>query len=156
MFCPECGTENARNQKFCTRCGTSLLAIEYARSIVSDMATGKSNNSVDTAQVLRITAWISVAGLLLITMGTIFLSLIFNDSHQPPVGLFFGVAGLIALVLIVRRLLKLIDRSDAAPAKVMALPSQLVSHVTNRNLTEGTQPHYSVTEERTRQLENQR
>lgn len=155
MFCPECGTENARNQKFCTRCGTSLLAVEYARSIVSEMATGKSNN-VDTAQVLRIVAWISVAGLLLITMGTIFLSLIFNDHHQPPMGLFFGIAGLTALVLIVRRLLTLIDRSEGAPAKVVALPSQPVGHITNRNLTEGTQPYYSVTEERTRQLENQR
>lgn len=155
MFCPECGTENARNQKFCTRCGTSLLAIEYARSIVSEMATGKANN-VDSAQVLRIVAWISVPGLLLITMGTIFLSMIFNDYNRPPVGLFFGIAGLTALVLIVRRLLKLIDRSDAAPAKVVALPPQPVGQVTNRNLTEGTQPYYSVTEERTRQLENQR
>lgn len=156
MFCPECGTENARNQKFCTRCGTSLLAIEYARSMVNEMAAGKPGNGVDGAQVLRAVTWISVAGLLLITMGTIFLSLIFSDHHQPPVGLFFGIAGLTALVLIVRRLLKLIDRSDSAPAKIAAPPPHPVGHVTNRNLSEGTQPYYSVTEERTRQLENQR
>jgi hypothetical protein len=72
------------------------------------------------------------------------------------VGLFFGIAGLTALVLIVRRLLKLIDRNDSAPAKITTLPPHPVGHVTNRNLGEGTQPYYSVTEERTRQLENQR
>ena len=154
MFCPECGTDNARNQKFCTRCGTSLLAIEYARSIVNEMAAGKPSH-LEAATVLRTVAWISTVGLLLITLSTIFLSVIYNDRLGPPIGLFFGVSGLVALVVIIRQLLKLIARPEKQPLHTMHLQATTNPLLTNRTLTEGNQPYYSVTEERTRQLEQQ-
>ncbi len=157
MFCPDCGTENSRGQKFCTRCGTSLLAVEYARSVVNEMATGKPGNDLSATSVLRMTTAISILGLLFITMGTIFLSLIYQDRHSgPPVGLFFCMFGLGALVLIVKQILKLIDRTEKS-APPIALPMPVITNplTQNRNLTEGNQPYYSVTEERTRQLEKQ-
>ncbi len=157
MFCPECGTENSRNQKFCTRCGTSLLAVEYARSIVNELATGKSNNDLSATSVLKMTTVISILGLLFITLGTIFLSLIYSDHNGPPVGLFFGIGGLIALVVIIKQLLKLIHRAEKSSTPTpMSLPVTTNPLTTNRHLTEGSQQPFSVTEERTRQLENQR
>jgi zinc-ribbon domain len=156
MFCPECGTENARNQKFCTRCGTSLLAVEYARSIVSELTTGKSSNDLAASSVLKMATLISVLGFLFITLGTVFLSLIYQDRHGPPMGLFFCMAGLVALVLIVKQILKLIDRPEkSSPRAPIQLPVTTNPLASNRNLTEGNQTYYSVTEERTRQLEKQ-
>ncbi|MBS1811719.1 MAG: zinc-ribbon domain-containing protein [Acidobacteria bacterium] len=158
MYCPECGTENARNQKFCTRCGTSLLVVEYARSVVNELATGKSANDLSASSVLRMATLISVLGLMFITMGTIFLSLIYRDYHGgPPIGLFFCMFGLGALVMIVRQILKLIDRTEKSPQpQAMRLPVITNPLPNNRNLTEGNQAYYSVTEEQTRNLENQR
>lgn len=156
MFCPDCGTENSKGQKFCTRCGTSLLAVEYARSVVNELATSKPSNDLSASSVLRTATAISILGLLFITMGTIFLSLIYQDRHGPPISLFFCLFGLGALVMIVKQVLKLIDRAEksAMPA-IMQLPVTTNPLANHRNLTEGTQTYYSVTEERTRQLENQ-
>ncbi len=157
MFCPDCGTENSRGQKFCTRCGTSLLAVEYARSVVNELTTGKPGNDLSASSVLRMATVISVLGLLFITIGTIILSLIYQNDHTgPPIGLFFCMFGLGALVLIVKQILKLIDRSEksAKPATTQ-LPFSTNPLANHRNLTEGNQTYHSVTEERTRQLENQ-
>ena len=156
MFCPDCGTENSKGQKFCTRCGTSLLAVEYARSVVNELATGKPGNDLSASSVLRMATVISILGLMFITMGTIFLSLIYQDRHGPPMSLFFCIFGLGALVMIVRQILKLIDHAEksATPA-IMQLPVTTNPLANHRNLSEGTQTYYSVTEERTRQLENQ-
>ncbi len=159
MFCSECGTENARGQKFCTRCGTSLLAIEYARSIVNEMAAGKASNGLEAATVLKSVAWISTIGFLTTMVGTIVLSNIYDHPGDAPVGLFFAIAGLIALIVINKQLLKLISNPQPQ-AKSPLLPDILakhaVGHTTNRNLSEGPQPYYSVIEEQTRNLENQR
>ena len=156
MFCPDCGTENSKGQKFCTRCGTSLLAVEYARSVVNELATGKPGNDLSASSVLRTATAISILGLLFITMGTIFLSLIYQDRHGPPISLFFCLFGLGALVMIVKQILKLIDRAEkSAPPAIMQLPVTTNPLANHRNLTEGTQTYYSVTEERTRQLEKQ-
>ena len=155
MFCPGCGVNNGDDLKFCTRCGTSLLAVEYARSIVNELTTGKPGNDLSASSVLRMTTVISVLGLLFITIGTIILSLIYQH-HGPPMGMFFCLFGLGALVLIVKQILKLIDRSEKSsqPATIQ-LQATTNPLANNRNLTEGNQPHYSVTEERTRQLEKQ-
>ena len=159
MFCSECGTENAKGQKFCTRCGTSLLAIEYARSIVNEMAAGKASNGLEAATVLKSVAWISTIGFLTTMIGTIVLSNIYDHPGTPPVGLFFAIAGLIALVVINKQLLKLISHPQPqAKSHLLAniLPRPSVGHTTNRNLSEGSQPYYSVIEEQTRNLEKQR
>lgn len=156
MFCPECGTENTRGQKFCTRCGTSLLAVEYARSIVSELTTGKSNNDLSATTVLRVSTLISILGLLFVTLGTIFLSMIYHERNEP-IGLIFCLFGLAALVLIVRRILGLIDRPEkTSPPATVQLQATTNPLANNRTLTEGSQHPYSVTEERTRPLETQR
>ena len=156
MFCPDCGTENSRGQKFCNRCGSNLVALERARSIISEVATGEVSNHIEPSTVLKITAAISILGLLIITLGTIFLSLIFQGQHGPPPGLFFGIGGLIALVVIVKRLLRLIDTAPkkAAPGPLAQLLKQVPTPRTaNLPLAEGSQPYYSVTEERTKQFD---
>ena len=156
MFCPDCGTENSKGQKFCTRCGSSLLAVEYARSIVNELTTGKSANDLSASSVLKMATAISILGLLFITLGTIFLSLIYQDRHGPPMSLFFCMFGLGALVVIVKQILKLLDRSatSAQPA-TMHLPVTTNPLANHRNLSEGNPSYYSVTEERTKQLDKQ-
>lgn len=157
MFCPECGTENSKGQRFCTRCGTSLLAVEYARSIMTEITAGKSANDLSASSVLRMATLISILGFLFVTMGTIFLSLIYSDRQGPPIGMFFCTFGLGALVMIVRQVLKLIDRAEKSPAvPPVSLPVTTNPLANNRTLTEGSQHPYSVTEERTRPLETQR
>lgn len=155
MFCPDCGTENSKGQKFCTRCGTSLLAVEYARSVVNEISTGKSNNDLSASSVLKMATVISILGLLFITMGTIFITLI-QANRNEPTGLFFAFAGLVSLVLIVRRILRLIDRPEKS-SKPFTLPLPVKTNplTPNPSLTEGSQTYYSVTEERTRHLEKQ-
>ncbi len=154
MFCPDCGTENSKGQKFCTRCGSSLLAVEYARSVIHELATGKPGNDLSASSVLRMATVVSILGLLFITMGTIFLSLIYREQQGPPIGLFFCMFGLGALVLIVKQILKLIERSEKSPSPATIQLPVTTNPLTNqRNLTEGTQTYYSITEERTRQLE---
>ncbi len=157
MFCPDCGTENSKGQKFCTRCGASLLAVEYARSVIHEMAAGKPGNDLSASSVLRMVTLISILGLLFITMGTIFLSLIYQDDrHGPPMSLFFCMFGLGALVLIVKQIIKLIDRSEKSPQpKTIPLPVTTNPLTNHRNLSEGTSTYYSVTEERTKQLDKQ-
>ena len=157
MFCPDCGTENSRGQKFCNRCGSNLVALERARSIISEVATGEVSNHIEPSTVLKITAAISILGLLFITLGTIFLSLIYQEHHNgPPPGLFFGLFGLIALVVIVKRLLRLIDTAPkkSAPGPLAQLLKQVPTPRTaNLPLSEGSQTCYSVTEERTKQFD---
>ena len=56
MFCPDCGAENSRSQKFCTRCGTNLIAIDRAREIVSEMKANVSAPPVSPRAILIIVA----------------------------------------------------------------------------------------------------
>ena len=157
MFCPDCGTANGKGQKFCTGCGTSLLAVEYGRTIINEMATTQPTSDLSASSVLKTTAVVSLLGLFFITVGTIIISLIYQDHHGPPVGMFFGMAGLAALVIIVRHLLKLIDRATKPQPRSFPLsvnPTSTPTNMSNRKLTEGNQPYYSVTEERTKELEN--
>lgn len=175
MYCPNCGTENAQSQKFCRRCGANLLMVDLAREFISEAATGKTAQPADTNNILKITMFISIFGFLFITIGTVILSLIqytMNEgSHGPPQGLFLAMFGYTALVLIVRRLLKLLEttRSEArpflfqpslqtsaqtqppAPMAQMATPTGQ----TNRNL--GPAPAYhSITEQETQQFQGDR
>jgi hypothetical protein len=62
---------------------------------------------------------------------------------------------LIALVVIIKQLLKLMDRATKPQPATIHLQATTNPLPNNRNLTEGSQPYYSVTEERTRQLEKQ-
>lgn len=160
MFCPDCGAENVRSQKFCVRCGSNLLAIDRAREIIGEVVAGSVQNEAAPNHVLRIIALISICGFFCITAGTVFLALIDSDS---PVPFFFGAGGFIALVLICRQLLRtsgssrstpVVGRSTVLPTPPPAVP--LPRTVTNRGLGAAAVPFESITEESTRQFEKAR
>lgn len=167
MFCPHCGLENAKGQKFCRRCGANLMAFDLAQNFINEVATVPTTHQAEPNSILKITALISILGFLFITIGVIILTLMQHEYHQPgpPMGLFLAIFGYGAIVLICRRLLKLLElprpaikpfvgqpamHSPAQPYLAAPMPSQ-----TNRNL--GATPVYnSITEQETQQFEHER
>lgn len=168
MFCPNCGLENAKGQKFCRRCGANLVAFDLAQNFIQEVATGQATKQVEPNNILKITALISILGFLFTTIGALLLSVMQYEYHAggPPLGLFMALFGYGSIVLICRRLLKLLEanRNEVKPYVVQAaiqapvaqpytppnLPSQ-----TNRNL--GAAPIYhSITEQETQQFEAER
>ena len=168
MFCPNCGLENSKGQKFCRRCGVNLTAVDLAQNFINEVATGNAANQVEPNSILRITALISILGFLFVTIGAIILSLMQYEYHGggPPLGLFLALFGYGSIVLICRRLLKLLEanRNEVkpyiaqaaipAPAAQPYIPPNLPGQ-TNRNL--GVAPIYhSITEQETQQFEAER
>jgi zinc-ribbon domain len=155
MFCPDCGAENSKSQKFCTRCGTNLIAIDRARAIVSEMNANVSAPPVEPSSILRIVTLISVIGFIATTAGTIALMAV-----GGPTPLFFAFAGFTALVMICRYLLQMINplvktkMSRQAPLAAPAT-SEVVS-ATNRALGGSQTPYHSIIEEPTQQFETER
>lgn len=159
MFCPDCGSENSRVQKFCNRCGANLQVVDQARSIISELGATGAVDGPDWATVLKLVKVISILGFIVITGGTIVLSAMQSDfGHGPPIGFFFALGGFGVLWLIIRRLLALVDRSGSkAPARVQMGGQRNTSPIPEpapRAIQEpNTQPIYSVVEDRTKQLE---
>jgi hypothetical protein len=155
MFCPDCGAENSRGQKFCTRCGTNLIAIDRAREIVSEMKANVSAPPVSPSSILRIVALISAIGFIAITGGAVALMPI-----GGPIPLFFALGGFASLVMICYYLLQLIkppartEMSRQAPPVEYAIPG--LGSATNRALGESSTPYHSVIEEPTQQFEAER
>jgi hypothetical protein len=155
MFCPDCGAENSRSQKFCTRCGTNLIVIDRAREIVSEMKANAPPPPAPPSSILRIIALISAIGFIAITSGTVALKHI--GGGLPMV---FAFCGFGALVMICHYLLHLInppartERSQQAPPAEPATSG--VGSVTNRALGESPTPYHSVIEEPTQQFETER
>jgi hypothetical protein len=172
MFCPDCGMENANNQKFCRRCGTNLIALERAREVVSEISTGHAVPPVEPRTVLRILAFIASLGFICVTAMIMLLSafqyLDSNDParfHGPPIGVIAGFFGYGALVLICRQLLTLLKQASqpTAPvalpprANVTAAPPALPPSLpidTNRSLSAAPAFH-SVVEEDTKTFAQQ-
>src|SRR5215470_13221607 len=102
MFCPDCGAENSRSQKFCTRCGTNLIAIDRAREIVSEMKSNVSAPPVSPRSILIVVALISAIGFILTTVGTAAL------DHSGPIQVLFALGGFTTIMTICRYLLQLI------------------------------------------------
>jgi zinc-ribbon domain len=166
MYCPDCGTENSSGQKFCTRCGTNLKAIESARSIVTEVGEPGATNQVDKASLLRTIQWISALGFFLLTMGTIIiLSIEPERMGGPPLSFFFPLIGFISLVMIVRRLIRMLDTSHSLDRanmkgwmksvmekKVAEAHAKKMGGTTQQLPPVDTMP-YSVVEEKTRQFE---
>jgi hypothetical protein len=158
MFCPDCGAENSRGQKFCTRCGTNLIAIDRARDIISEMTTNTPLPQFESSTVLKIVALISIFGFLFVTTGTVALMLI--DNGRGPIPVFFGLGGFISLVMLCRHLLKLVNpvakvgANPASPPLVSAAP--IARGSTNRALNEGATPYHSIIEDPTQQFEAER
>jgi uncharacterized membrane protein len=93
---------------------------------------------------LKIVAVISVLGLSIVTLGTVFLSII-ERSDRTPVPFFFALGGLAAIILICRYLMRMIQ-----PARsVMFLAVQYVrgsattcwTAATNRQLSRDPTRH---------------
>ncbi len=158
MFCPNCGTENSKGQKFCTRCGTNLLAIDRAREIISEMNT-VSVPSVSPNLVFATVALLSLIGFIAITVGTVEM---FNrDNNRSPVPIFFAFGGFASLVLICRYLVGLIKPTVKVEKPVIQAPPvsysppPLQRGTTNKSLNEA--PSYqSIIEDPTRQFEHER
>lgn len=157
MFCPDCGTENSRGQKFCTRCGVNLIAIDRARDFITEMATSEPAAYAEPSTILKIVALISIFGFLFITIGT---ALLLDLSHgYGPIPVMFCLAGFASLVLICRYLLKMIAPGTKAAKKPIAPPSNYappVRGVTNRSLSEAAPNYQSIIEDPTRQFESER
>ena len=154
MFCPDCGAENSRSQKFCTRCGTNLIAIDRAREIVSEMKANVSAPPVSPRAILIIVALISAIGFIATAGGTVAL------EHSGPIQSLFVLCGFTALVMICRYLLQMINSpvktkmSRQAPLAAPAT-SEVVS-ATNRALGGSQTPYHSIIEEPTQQFETER
>lgn len=158
MYCPDCGTENVRGQKFCTRCGNNLLALERARDIVSDVTSGGMSGTVEGSTLLKIVALISIFGFLFVTGGGIALAAI-ESPGSSPIPFFTIIGGYTAIFLICRHLIRLINvGAQKNETKRGAVPPAYVAPVvapgsTQRSLGEGAVPYQSVTEQTTRQFE---
>jgi len=155
MFCPDCGTENSRSQKFCTRCGTNLIAIDRAREIVSEMEANVSAPPASPSSILKIAALISAIGFVATTAGTI------ATMHQAgPLSIFFALGGFTALVMICYYVLQLIKPPARTEMRRQAPPVEYaisgVGSATNRALGESSTPYHSVIEEPTQQFEAER
>src|SRR5215813_6391256 len=154
MFCPDCGAENSRSQKFCTRCGTNLIAIDRAREIVSEMKANVSAPPAAPSNILRIVALISTIGFVATTAGTVILM---------PFGgvgpLFFALGGFTALVMICRYLLQLIKPPARTEMSRQAPPVESATSgagsATNRALGGSPTPYHSIIEEPTQQFETE-
>jgi hypothetical protein len=168
MFCPNCGLENAKGQKFCRRCGANLLALDLARDFMNEVATGQPVNRVESGTILKIVALISSLGMVFVTGGVIALSIIQSTTsggHSgPPMSLFLAMFGYGAIVLICWRLLKLLEsaqpsaRPPLAPVLPVTAPSYSAPALhgqTNRNLGEAP-PYHSVIEQETQQFQSER
>ncbi len=154
MFCPDCGTDNSKNQKFCTRCGSNLMAIDRLRDVIG----GGPQSQLNPMTILKIVAVIATLGIGVVTAGTIFLALIESDSPAPTM---FGLSGLIATVLICRYLVRMVHSAVAVDKpQPVGIPSQTPNATgrlaTDRRLGEAAVPYQSITEERTRQFEGDR
>jgi hypothetical protein len=155
MFCPDCGAENSRSRKFCTRCGTNLIAIDRAREIVSEMEANVSAPTASPSSILKIVALISAIGFVAITGGTIALA-----TFGGPIPLFFAIGGFTALVTICYYLLQMIK--PPARTEISRQAPQVDSAIfgargaTNRALGESSTSYQSVIEEQTQQFETER
>ena len=155
MFCPDCGAENSRSQKFCTRCGTNLIAIDRAREIVSEMKANVSAPPAQPSSILRIVGLISAIGFITITGGTIALA-----TFGGPLPVFFVVGGFTALATICYYLLQMIK--SPARTEIIRQAPQVDSAIsgargaTNRALGEPPTQYHSVIEEPTQQFETER
>jgi len=156
MFCPDCGTDNSKDTKFCTRCGSNLLAIDRLRDVIG-ITQSNNYDSPSSSTILKIVALISVLGLAIVTLGTVFLSIVERGTGENPVPFFFGLGGMLTIVLICRYLLRMIQPAAAKRGKVLhAAPSRAaVRAATNRQLSD-PDPYQSIVEERTKQFEGDR
>ena len=157
MFCPNCGTENAKSQKFCTRCGTNLLAIDRAREIVNEMTSSAPVSYVSPNLVFATAALSGIIGIIVITLGTV--ELFSRGGGHGPEPVMFCLAGFATLVMICRYLISLIRPANKPSTKPIVSPAPPIftpTSTTNRSLNEAPASYQSIVEDSTRQFERER
>ncbi len=157
VFCPDCGAENSKSQKFCTRCGTNLMVIDRARDILNEVSQGAGTSGVSPNVVLGLVGLISVVGFAATTIGTLTLNRMDTNTPMP---FFFGVGGFITMILICRFLLNMI-RPSGKPAigqqpQANYAPPQAITGNTRRGLAEPAPAYQSIIEDQTKQFEKER
>ena len=154
MFCPDCGAENSRSQKFCTRCGTNLIVIDRAREIVSEREANVSAPPVSPSSILKIVALIGAIGFVATTAGTEAMM-----NVPGPLPIFFALGGFTALIMICRYLLQMITPTVKTQMNWQAARTKSTTSgaygATNRALGESSTPYHSVIEEPTQQFETE-
>lgn len=161
MFCPNCGTDNSKAQKFCTRCGTNLLAIDRAREIITEMNT-VSVPSVSPNLVFITVALLSIVGFIAITLGT--QEMMRGGGERSGLPIVFALCGFTTLVMICRYLIGLIkptvkvEKPTIQSPPVSYAPPTIQRGTTNKSLSEA--PQYQsvmgIIEDPTRQFEHER
>jgi zinc-ribbon domain len=163
MFCPDCGVENSKGNKFCRRCGTNLIAIDRAREFIGELTSGPPTQQFESTTILRIVALIAILGILFVTLGTAILQ--DNETKRtygPPISLFFAISGFSAIVLICRYLIKLISAPAKSGTSQMSFTRPIEQRSTpthskeQRALDEPSYSQQSVIEEPTQQFEDER
>lgn len=159
MFCPNCGTDNSKGQKFCTRCGTNLLAIDRAREIITEMNSTVSAPAVSPNLVFITVALLSIVGFLAITLGT--YEMMRGDGARTPLPTIFALGGFSALVLICRYLIGLIKptvkvEKPAIQAPPVSYPPPAIQRGTTNKALHEAAPYQSIVEDPTRQFEHER
>jgi hypothetical protein len=160
MYCPDCGVENTKGNKFCRRCGTNLIAIDRAREIINQLSSGPPTQQFESSTIIKIVALIGILGFLFITLGTAILH--DNDNNRSPIPILFALGGFSALVLICRYLINLIRPPVKSEDKRAVLPPRMdhnylpIQSREPHTLAETPYSQQSVIEEPTQQFEDER
>jgi hypothetical protein len=104
-----------------------------------------------------------------VTLGAFLITVVTDHGRDdPPIGIFFAIPGFIALVLLVRRLMKMLEAPETRnkavgnwmktvmeqrAAQSEKINSQRLQHGTTHQLPPVDTMPYSVVEEKTRQFE---
>ncbi len=154
MFCPDCGANNVSGQKFCTRCGTNLIAIDRAREFVQEISSGAPVPVVSPSAILWIVALVSIIGFIATTIGIV--ALLELDETHGPIPVMFGIGGFATIILICRYLLNTLKQSAKPEPKPIApayASPSAVRGATNRSLNQAQVGYQSIIEDPTKQFE---
>jgi zinc-ribbon domain len=174
MYCPNCGSNNQAEIKFCTRCGTNL-------NIVSDALSGKPATppQFDERMVKLLTDYYSsrrstLVGALTLPVGLLLLTAMFiigfpehliivaliglGLSIYGAIALFWGIEHWISSTSEMKALNTVIPSQSLPPASKDTFNTSNIPSIpvlVERYSTDPIQPG-SVTEQTTRQLERSR
>lgn len=113
MFCPQCGTDNLTNLKFCTRCGTNLDVLSRAMTSPPPVTATQSLITRDHVKALLWTiALVTVLGLG--TLTGLLVALAATLRNDDLVGI-LGMFGFASITTIVVFLVRLLGRKIEAP-----------------------------------------
>ncbi len=119
MFCPNCGSKNSTNQKFCRSCGLSLE--KTAQSLVEQLPTKLNENIEKRKNKLERLGVVALSGFGVVGVGFLFYLIIFKMMLAEGKIL----AGLALLTLIVCGLLAVVFFNYANSLKDTAMKNRL-------------------------------